>query len=379
MELDPQTAETIVTSLKDIINYEINLFDTTGTIIASTDRTRIGTSHDGARLAIRNKQIIFVDSKHEFKGAKHGINLPVFFNDSVVAVVGITGERVEVEPFGNVISKMTEILIRENWKQMTRFDQRAHLFNLVAQLKLRQRDSRLVNYLASVLNIDLSTPRRCIVGKLISYDDGFVATGTSDNPYDLIYPRLSHLSSSFFVVDGNEICMFIESKEELNLRRLLRSIQNDCDIKLNLMLVVGIGGIATCADDYWKRYDEAIRTVDWLLSSHSGTIANYDEMDYGIFLSSVPTQDTDDLIRHVFGNLSTEEIDDYEALFTAYTRHNGSIVHCANELFLHKNTLQNRLNKIASKTGYNPRNLSDYAVLSITFWLRRYAHYKHGT
>ena len=44
MNLDPQIAETIVTNLKDVINHEINLFDTTGTIIASTDRTRIGTS-----------------------------------------------------------------------------------------------------------------------------------------------------------------------------------------------------------------------------------------------------------------------------------------------------------------------------------------------
>ena len=87
MDLDPQIAETIVSNLKDIIQHEINLFDTTGTIIASTDRSRIGTSHDGARLAISTQSTVSIDSEHEFKGAKHGINVPVLFNGVIVGAV----------------------------------------------------------------------------------------------------------------------------------------------------------------------------------------------------------------------------------------------------------------------------------------------------
>ena len=373
MELDPQIAETIVTSLKDIINHEINLFDTTGTIIASTDRTRIGTSHDGARLVIRTKQTISIDSEREYRGAKHGINVPVLFNDSVVAVIGITGERAEVEPFGNVIKKMTEILIRENWDQVTRFDQRTRLASLIDQLKLRQHDPSLSNYLASVLGIDLSIPRRCVVGKLISPDGSKLVSATSESPYSLAYSRFQHLRRSFFSASDDEIVMYVDQRDEAGLPRLLRSLQNDCDERLQLMLVVGIG---ETTDDYWRSYDEANKTVDWLLFSRSGTIASFGDMDYGVFLASVPPEDAERLSRRVFSDLSDKEIDDYEELFDAYTRHNGSIVHCAEELFLHKNTLQNRLNKMASRTGYNPRKLADYAVLSVAFRLRRYARFE---
>lgn len=56
MELEPKVAKLIVKSLKDIINHEINLFDTSGTIIASTDTVRIGTSHEGARLAAKTNR-----------------------------------------------------------------------------------------------------------------------------------------------------------------------------------------------------------------------------------------------------------------------------------------------------------------------------------
>ena len=51
MEIDPNIATDIVTHLKDALRHEINFFNTSGIIIASTDPTRIGSGHDGARRA----------------------------------------------------------------------------------------------------------------------------------------------------------------------------------------------------------------------------------------------------------------------------------------------------------------------------------------
>ncbi|UBX38311.1 helix-turn-helix domain-containing protein [Enterococcus lactis] len=36
---------------------------------------------------------------------------------------------------------------------------------------------------------------------------------------------------------------------------------------------------------------------------------------------------------------------------------------------VHKNTLQYRLNKLHSLTGYNPRNYDDYLILKLAFLL----------
>lgn len=373
MDLDPQIAETIVTNLKDIIRHEINLFDTTGTIIASTDRSRIGTNHDGARLAISSCETVSIDSEHEFKGARHGINVPVLFNDSVVAVIGITGERSEVEPFGNVIKKMTEILIRENWEQITRFDQREHLTSLVNLLTLRRHDDSYVSYLASVLEIDLSRPRRAVVGRFDMFD---AASFPYESPYDLVNARFQPLASSFFAASSQEICMFIDTSDECALPVLLQGLESDATQHRHQKVSFGIGKIAQNSDDYWHSYDEASRTANWLLFAGGNTVSRFEDMDYGAFLSSIPDDESEQLERRVFGDLSEEEITDFRYIFEAYTRHNGSIVHCADELFLHKNTLQNRLNRIARKTGYNPRELSDYAVLSIAFRLHAYRRFR---
>lgn len=368
MDLDPQIAETIVNSLKDIINHEINLFDTTGTIIASTDLSRIGTSHDGARLALSTRQTVSIDNEHQFKGARQGINVPVLFNDSPVAVIGITGERAEVEPFGNVIKKMTEILIRENWEQITRFDQRTRLASLVNLLCLRRHDPDLVDYLASVLDIDLTRPRRAVVGRILGAGR---QTGT-ESPYGILYARFQQLASSFFSIDGNEICMFIDEADERELPQLLRGIRRDAQARLHVRVAFGIGGLKAEQDQYWRSHDEAARAADWLAFTGQDDAARYEDLDYGIILSSIPTEDATRFVSRVFGDASEEQIDAFETVFEAYTKRNGSISHAADDLFLHKNTLQNRLNKMASTCGYNPRELSDYAVLSIAFMLRRY-------
>ena len=113
----------IADEIGDVINKHINIMDELGVIIASTDISRIGTLHGGARRIIEEKLTqLTVDSSDNFIGAKNGINLPLFINEQCVGVVGITGSVEEVGALGSVIKKMTEILIseaiRENQKQV---------------------------------------------------------------------------------------------------------------------------------------------------------------------------------------------------------------------------------------------------------------------
>ena len=369
MNLDPQIAETIVTNLKDVINHEINLFDTAGTIIASTVRSRVGTSHDGARLAVKTKQTVIIDSEHEFKGAKHGINVPVVFNDSVVAVIGITGERSEVEPFGIVIKKMTEILIRENWDRALQYDRRTRLSNLVNMLCLRHHDEELLAYYASMLRIDLNRPRIVVVGRA-DVEDGEILD--FDNLYSMMHARFQQHKTSFFSFSDREIRMFIDAADERSLPALIDSIEQDAKRLLHNEVFFGIGRVADQCADYWRSFNDALRALDWIEFTREGTSQRYDEMDLGLVVSSIPADEAQRLVDRVFAGLSEKEIDEFQAVFEAYARHNGSIVHCAEELFLHKNTLQNRLNKIADKTGYNPRRLTDFTPLTMAFLLRRY-------
>lgn len=231
MNLDPKIAETIVNNLKDVINHEINLFDTTGTIIASTDPARIGTTHEGARLAIETQQPVPIDSEHQFKGAKHGINMPVMFQDTAVAVIGITGERAEVEPFGNVIKKMTEILIRENWDHVERYDRRVRVSNLAGILKLRHHDESLAAYYASMLRVDLDIPRLVLVGRAQAEDDSAL---DYNGLYEMFHARFESFKTSFFAFLERDICLFIDVRDERRISALVNGMSDDAKRILGL-------------------------------------------------------------------------------------------------------------------------------------------------
>ena len=368
MELDPKIAESIVTNLKDVIHHEINLFNTTGTIIASTDKQRIGTGHDGARLAVKTKKVVPIDDEHEFKGARHGINMPVLFNGSVIAVIGITGNRQEVEPFGNVIEKMTEILIREYQEQITRFDQRERFTDLTTILSLKEHDANLVAYLASMLEINLSLPRRALIAQPAS---GSWPKQGRTNLYPILQNRLRNSKNNFFSISDYRMSAYIVDYGE-HLAGFANDVQHDMERTLGCKVFIGIGDLATGQTKYWHSYQEALRAISWMAFSKGEGICAFSSICKGMLITSLPTEEAQEFVNHVFGDLPDEQIESFFKIFYAYVRHNGSIKHCSEELFMHKNTLQGRLNKIAEKTGYNPRKLDDFTVLDSAFMLWEY-------
>lgn len=373
MDIDPKIAQTIVANIKGALQHEINFFDTTGTIIASTDPTRIGTGHGGARLAVKLNQTIAIDNDHQYAGARNGINVPVLFNDSVVAVVGVTGKCEEVEVFGNVIKKMTEILIRENLDQITRFDQRMMMANLVTMLTFERRDAGLIDTLASVLQIDLQCERRAIVGRVTGASQ---VAALSDAMFEEISRARGDCSSALFSVTPQECCLFVDRRDSAGLDMLLEKLSDIVKAHQGARIAIGLGEFVPCCQEYWRSYEQASKTANWQLFTHASGRADYREMDYGIFMASIPQEEAWNFVNHTFAALNDRQIDEYQRIFEAYKLFDGSIMRASESLFIHKNTLQNRLNDIASATGYNPRLLNDYTVLDTAFRLRSYLQFQ---
>ena len=86
-------AEKIVDEVKKVLTEEIIIAQTNGTIIAATDPARIGQFHEGAYLTSfeGQKRILTKDDEQQMKGVKAGINLPIYFKQEVIGVIGMTG------------------------------------------------------------------------------------------------------------------------------------------------------------------------------------------------------------------------------------------------------------------------------------------------
>ena len=115
MNISKNLATNILQQLKNIINQDLNYINEDGTIIASTDPKRVGTFHAASVECIKREKTIIIENDNEYIGSKKGINMPIYFDESIIGVIGITGDKKEVSKFGEIIRLMTSILLKEAW------------------------------------------------------------------------------------------------------------------------------------------------------------------------------------------------------------------------------------------------------------------------
>ncbi|MBQ9827447.1 MAG: CdaR family transcriptional regulator, partial [Lachnospiraceae bacterium] len=126
MDISRSAAQSIVTEIGGILHENINLMDDRGYIIASVDQSRIGDLHEGAKKIIEEGlSELYITKKMESPTVKQGINLPIVVDNKIVGVVGITGSRKTVMPYGTIVKRMAEIMIQDAInKEQNRFEDR---------------------------------------------------------------------------------------------------------------------------------------------------------------------------------------------------------------------------------------------------------------
>ena len=193
VELSVQSAQRIVDEISGIVGQHINMMDERGNIIASTDGTRVGHFHAGAkRIVEEGLPELYVRPEDATPTVRAGLNLPITHGGRTVGVIGITGAYEQVIGYGQVVKKMTEILIREgNEQDEKRLDQRVRsrfLEDWVLGGGLLQPQVLAERGLA--LGVDITVPRRVMV---VSVRDLALYTCllyTSPSPRDGLLSRM---------------------------------------------------------------------------------------------------------------------------------------------------------------------------------------------
>jgi carbohydrate diacid regulator len=83
----------------------------------------------------------------------------------------------------------------------------------------------------------------------------------------------------------------------------------------------------------------------------------YASITMEIFQSELSGNIKREYISRIFKDCSLEEIEQWIGLLNIFYEEEGSIAATAQRLFIHKNTLQYKLNKIKERTGYDPRSI----------------------
>ena len=99
----------------DILGKNINIMNCNSIIIASSDKNRINTYHEGADLVIKKGRTveISVEESERLKGTKPGVNIPLEFEHQLIGVLGITGPPNQVRNYGLLVKSLVELMYKE--------------------------------------------------------------------------------------------------------------------------------------------------------------------------------------------------------------------------------------------------------------------------
>ncbi|SDD89973.1 carbohydrate diacid regulator [Paenibacillus sp. UNCCL117] len=340
--ISAELAQTIVDSAKEVIGYDINLIDSDGVIIASTASERIGTFHQAGRYASGQEHPVEVRDTEPWQGSRQGINYPIVVDGYRFGAIGISGDPEVCRSSGFLLTKITEVLIREQLQTHARqsLDEirsaaaRLLLFGEAPGLEFSSLQPALEQ-----LEVSLHEPLFVILLECTGWSG---SSGAFDPPLpELLRSSESRLYAYLF---PNRYAVIAGQSRYPAVVRLLEDLGREGSAVR--------AGIGDCRS--WREAQLSYRHAHTALSYAAArglTCQAYGSMRLDMLLHQLPDSVKRDFTELRLGALTEED----RTMLRSYYRHNLSLKETAKALFLHKNTLQYRLDKITAKTGLDPR------------------------
>lgn len=351
-------AQEIVDAVKEVVDKNINFIDINGTIIASTDKERINTFHEAGYKAISTLKNITVNEDDEYKGTKKGINYPIVINNEAIGSIGITGEPDEVSKYGFLVTKITEIFIKEqqlNYK----YESDKHRINHVVKSLIYDsiEDKSEIENILGEFGIALEQKFAVVIFKITKYNDVRELEKVEND----VKGVLKDIGNIFKIyVYPNEFIALVNEVKYNNLRKIYMNTLK----KHEGSLTGGVGRLKDLYDTH-KSYGEARSAIKYAAKNHE-ILTYFDSLSLELILESIDEEIKKQYVGKVLKDLEEGEIQ----LLESFYRNDMSLKSTSEELFIHKNTLQYRLEKIGQKTGFNPRCFSEAVVFYLALRLK---------
>ena len=138
--------------------------------------------------------------------------------------------------------------------------------------------------------------------------------------------------------------------------------------------VVGIGSVANQLKDIARSFKEAQVAVEiGRVFDENITMMSYENLGIGRLIYQLPTTLCEMFLSEVFKKGSVDSLDE-ETLFTIqkFFENNLNVSETSRKLFVHRNTLVYRLEKIMKLTGLDLREFDNAIVLKVALMVKQY-------
>lgn len=378
--LNELLAQSIVDQLGACTDYNVNIINKSGYILASSDPNRIGKFHEIAyRMVQENIELMEVENNQELLGVKPGINMMFYYHRRPAGIVGITGKVETIRLIAPIIRKSVELMLECELGKNIVSDQKSEkerLLNYLLYVDFPSRDIPKVLQLFDRLGYRRNLPR---IPLLLS------VTGNI-NPEQLLKKAKQLLPLSVQDIltlnhDG-QLILFLSYTESLDgffenyrfyIGDYLKKFLLWCR-SINLSFCIHVGPMQINPCSYKFGYEKTIWLKENIQEQSSCGVYFYEHIgEY--FRSQLPLIELHQIFDVFSSSYSSDFTQRLMSHMEALHENNYNFQQSSNQLFIHKNTLAFRLDKIREQLGADPiQNLKDRELVEyLCYYLHQLA------
>lgn len=349
--------QSIIVQMKEATDRVIGVIDSKGAVIACSELSMIGSVLSNVPEALEDSdgQVVVRYGK-TFKPLSD-------WNLTADYTVFVEGE----DSVAQCICIMVAITLSESKSHYEeKYDKSAFVKNIILD-NILPGD---IYIRAKELNFSAETPRAVFLIRQVEKSEV-----TAIEVVQNLFPD----RQKDFVISINEtdtvlVKELLHGTTDNNLLKIASSIEQTINSELLVRTVIGIGTTAAHLRELADRYKEAQVAIEvGKVFDSDKTIINYENLGIGRLIYQLPTTLCEMFLSEVFKKNPIDSLDQ-ETLYTInkFFENSLNVSETSRKLFVHRNTLVYRLEKIKKLTGLDLREFDYAIVFKVALMVKKY-------
>ncbi len=347
--------QSVVHQMKDAAGCTIGVIDTEGVIIACSELVRIGEVLEGVKEELLYTGEAFSAAGYLFRP---------------VGAYGKSEYYVFVEGEGQFANYTSNLLCISLGQIKALYDEKYDKSSFIKNIILDNILPSDIYVKSKELHVPAEQERVALLIKF--HGKGDIV------PIDVIQNMFPDRNRDFVISVGeNDVVLIHEihtPQEKAQVSKLAKSIVDTVQSEFYLKVIVGLGTVVTGLKDLARSYKEAQVAIEvGKVFDTEKSVVNYESLGIGRLIYQLPTTLCDMFLNEVFKKGALETLDQ-ETLLTiqCFFENNLNVSETSRKLFVHRNTLVYRLEKIRKITGLDLREFEHAITFKVALMVKKY-------
>ena len=349
--------QSVIVQLREISDRTFGVIDTEGSVVSCTDMSLLGERWADAALKVGNSaESVVTFAQKSFKAIMGNSN---YFEYAVFC----TGDDEMARSFCQV----AYVALND---AKTFYEEKHDRGTFVKNIIMDNILPGDIYIRAKELHFATDAPRAVFLIRQVGHSD----VATVDVLSGMFPDKLQDFVLSINETDIAIIKQIGSNVTAEDLEKMAANIEETLKNELRIKTIIGIGTVATHLRELADSYKEAQTAIEvGTVFEPDKTIMHYENLGIGRLIYQLPTTLCEIFLREVFKKNSLDSLDQ-ETLFTInkFFENSLNVSETSRKLFVHRNTLVYRLEKIRKLTGLDLRQFDHAIVFRVALMVRQY-------